>query len=291
VATSQSVKSRLLVNLVLLLALVGLGLYAYLRPDPEAQTPGVAVTQLKREQISHIRVEPRGGPTIELARHGEQWRLEAPQRLRADGFQVDRLLDIVTVNSKEKLPRAELARFDLAPPRVSVTLNEQNFAFGAINEITNEQYLATADAVYLVPPHLGYGIPTEPSKLISPRLLGPDEAPMAFDFGRWKAVKDGQGKWSLSGTLPSKEALSQDDLNRWADEWKLVTSLAAQPHRAARGREAVTLSVAGGRKIRFEILAREPQVRLLRVDEGIAYQVGPEVGRRLTDPWTVAASK
>lgn len=289
-APAQSVKSRLLVNLALLLALLGLGLYAYYRPE-EAPPPGVAVSQLKREQISHIRVEPRGGPGIELTRHGAQWRLEAPQRTRADNLQVDRLLDIVTARGKEKLPRIELARFDLAPPRVAVTLNDQTFAFGAINEITNEQYVATADAVYLVPPHFGYSIPTDPSRLISARLLGPDEAPTGFDFGRWKAAKGEQGKWNLSGAPPSKEPLSQDDFNRWADEWKLVTSLAAQPHRAARGREGVTVTLAGGRTIRFEILARKPQVTLLRVDEGIAYQVGAEVGRRLTDPWAVAAKE
>lgn len=289
-APAQSVKSRLLVNLLLLLALLGLGLYAYYRPE-KAPTPGVAVSQLKRDEISHIRVQPRSGPSIELVRHGAQWRLEAPQRTRADSLQVDRLLDIVTARGKEKLPRTELARFDLAPPRVSVTLNDQSFAFGAINEITNEQYLATADAVYLVPPHFGYSIPTDPSRLISARLLGPDEAPTGFDFGRWKVVKDEQGKWTLSGAPPSKQPLSQDDFNRWADEWKLVTSLEVMPHRAARGRDAVSVTLAGGRTIRFEILSRNPQVTLLRADEGIAYQVGTEVGRRLTDPWTVAAKE
>ena len=281
-------KSRLLVNLVLLLALAGLGLYAYLRPN-KAPEPGIAVSQLKREQVQSIRVAPRGSPAIELQKRGDQWYLQAPYATRADSFQVDRLLDLVTATSREKLAHADLARFDLSPPRVTVTLNSESYAFGAVNEITNEQYLATADAVYLVAPHLGYGVPIEPAKLISPRLLGPAETPTAFDFGGWKAVKDADGKWHLSGALPNKTPLSQDDLNRWADEWKLVTSLSAEPHRGPRARDAVTVSVTGGRSVRFEILAREPQFRLLRTDEGIRYQVGADAGRRLTDPWAVAA--
>jgi hypothetical protein len=289
VAAAPGVKARLLVNLALLLALLGLSLYAYFRPK-DAPPTGVAVSQLKRDQIDRIRVEPRSGPSIELAKRGDQWYLQSPHSTRADSFQIDRLLDVVTANSKEKLPHADLKRFDLSPPKVAVTLNDETYGFGAINEITNEQYVSTTDAVYLVPPHFGYGIPTEPAKLISHRLLGPDETPTGFDFGLWKAVKDAQGKWNLSGALPKKQPLSQDELNRWAEEWKLVTSLDAKPHRQARGRERVTVAV-GSKQIRFEVLSRDPQFALLRTDEGVRFTVGAEVGRRLTDPWTVAAKE
>jgi hypothetical protein len=287
VAPAARVKSRLIVNLILLAALVALGLYVYLRPESET-APDSAITTLKREQVDRIRVERRGSPTIELDKRGGEWYLRAPFKTRADVFQVDRLLDVAAATSKQKLPRTDLARFELDPPRVVVTLNDQSFAFGAVNEVTNEQYMALGDAVYLVPPYLGYGIPTDASKLISHRLLGPGEAPSGFDFGRWKAIKDGQGKWSLSGALPRQDALSQDDLNRWADEWKIVSSLAAEPHRGARARERVSVRLGADKAIVFEILAREPEVRLLRTDENVLYKLGAEAGRRLLDPWAVA---
>lgn len=285
---AQGVKSRLLLNLALLVALIGLGLYAYLRPKQEQQ-PGFALSQLKRDEVHRIRVERRGAPTVELAKEEDRWRMLAPFKTRADSFQVDRLLDIAAAKSKEKLPPDELQRYGLAPATVAVTLNDQKFAFGALNEITNEQYVASGESLFLVAPYLGYGIPTDAAKLLSHRLLGEDEAPIAFDFGRWRAAKDDGGRWSTAGSLPNKQAPSADDLNRWADEWKLANSLAVEPHRGSRAGEKVTVTVRGGKTISFIVLGRTPEMKLLRTDENMRYRLGAEAGARLLDPWKLSA--
>jgi len=288
VEAAQGVKSRLLLNLALLVALVGLGLYAYLRPKHE-EAPGLALSQVKREEVSRIRVERRGAPTIELEKSDAQWRMLAPYKTRADGSQVDRLLDIAAATSKEKLPLADLQRYGLAPATVKIALNDQVFEFGSLNEITNEQYVASGEALYLVAPYLGYGIPTDAARLVSHRLLGDDEAPAAFDFGRWRATKDESGKWSVTGSAPRKDAPSTDDLNRWADEWRLANSLSVEPHKGARGGEKVAVGVRGGKVITFVVLSRKPEVQLLRTDENMRYRLGAEAGARLLDPWAVAA--
>jgi hypothetical protein len=288
VAAAQGVKARLLVNIALVAALLALALYAYFRPQPKAAT-GMPVTTLARDAVVRIRVEPRGAPPIELEKSAAGWAMTAPYRTRVDALHTDRLLDIVAATAKQKLPRSDLARFDLTAPRVRVTLNDQRFDFGAVNELTNEQYLATADGVYLVPPYLGYGISTDPAKLISRHLLATDEAPVSFQFGGWSAAKDDNGKWLLHGKLPSAQPLSQDDLNRWADEWKATSSLETAPYRGRPGREQVTLTTREGKRITFQILSREAQTRLVRSDERMEYRLGAEAGRRLLDPWSVAA--
>jgi hypothetical protein len=290
VAAAQGVKSRLLVNLALLAALIALGLYAYLRPKPEP-SPGIAVSQLKRDQVDRIRLERRGAVPIELARREGGWQMLAPFKSRADRFQIDRLLDISAATSKQKLPAAQLQRYGLAPATVTVTLNDQPFAFGALNEVTNEQYLASGDAVYLVAPYLGYGIPPDATRLLSHRLLGEGETPVAFDFGRWKAAKDDSGKWSITGSPPKTEAPSPDDLNRWADEWTLASGLSVEPHKGARRGDKVTVTLRGGKAVPFLVLSRAPEVVLLRADEDMRYRLGADAGTRLLDPWTAAAKK
>lgn len=281
-------KSRLIVNLVLALALAVIALYAYFRPHGRTE-PQLHLSQLKRQAIDRIRIERRGSEPIELEKRGGAWQMISPLHARADGFEVDRLLDIVTAASRQKLPRENLGRFNLDPAALVVTLNGEPFGFGSVNEVTNEQYVSAADGVYVVAPYLGYGVPANATKMLSHKLLGEEEAPVLFDFGAWKAVKDEKGSWKTQGTLPHEEpALTPDVLNQWSAEWKIVSSLSAEPFQGAHGKQRVTVKLRDGKTVAFEILAREPDVRLLRADENIVYQLGKEAGRRLLDPWLVA---
>lgn len=285
-------KSRLILNLVLLLALVGLGLYAYLAPDKKSSELTFSISTLERGDISTINIEPRGKAAITLEKRDGAWHMLAPFTTRADPFQVDRLLDIAQATSTQQLAREHLERFNLDSAPMAVALNGKTFSFGSINSVTNEQYLATDDAVYLVPPYLGYGVPSDPSKLFSYRLLGPNESPVAFDFGAWKLVKNERGSWKPEGTLPKKEMdLSTDVINQWVTEWKLASSLETQAHDRSRGREHITLTLQDGRDIVVEIMTRKPVVVLVRSDENMRYQFGADAGIRLLDPAMVAASR
>ena len=284
-------KSRLILNLVLFLALVGLGLYAYLAPDKKSAEPTFRISTLARDEISSISIEPRGKAAIALKKHEGAWQMLAPFTTRADPFQIDRLLDIAQATSTQQFAREQLERFNLDSASLVVTINGKTFSFGSINSVTNEQYLATDEAVYLVPPYLGYSVPADPSKLFSHKLLGPNESPVAFDFGAWKLVKDERGSWKPEGNLPKKEMdLSADDINQWAAEWQLASSLETRPHDRSRGRERIKLKLQDGREVVVEIITRKPVVVLARIDENMRYQFGADAGSRLLDPGMVAAS-
>jgi hypothetical protein len=282
-------KSKVLVNLVLVLLLTGLVLYAFFRPK-EQSDPGIRLTQLKRNEITGITVERRGSPAIELQKRDGGWRISAPLQTRADPIQVDRLTDIATATAKHKLPPGDSGRYQLDPPQVRLTLNDQAFAFGRINDVTNEQYVATAGAIYLVAPFFGYGIPTEVGKLVSRKLLDDAEVPVAFDFGRYRIARDERGTWTTEGASTEQQgkALSQDDFNRWADEWRFTSSLGAEPRRGARGREHLVVHFRDGKKVAMEIVQKQPEFLLVRSDENMQYRFGAEVGRRLLDPHVVA---
>lgn len=282
--------SRLLVNLALALLLAALALYAYFETRQQPAPPP-RVTALKVEEINRIRVEHRGSPAIELEKRADGWRLTAPLTTRADRYQVDRITDIVNATSKQQLSATDLSDFDLSPPPVKVVLNDQAFSFGRINEITNEQYLAVGDALHLVAPLYGYGIPADALKLASNKILGEDEVPVSFDFSRHRYVrKDGQ--WLIEGAAPrpAGEALSQDDFNRWAEEWHRTGALAVEPHKSGRGGERLTIGFSNGKSVSILLLRQESGLVLVRTDENMQYRVGEEVGRRLLDPNVVAAN-
>ena len=282
-------KSKVLLNLVLVLLLTGLVLYALFRPK-EQSDPGIRLTQLKREDITRVTVERRGSPTIQLQKRDGGWRISAPLQTRADPIQVDRLTDIATATARHKLPPGDAGRYQLDPPQMKLTLNDEAFAFGRINDVTYEQYVATAGAVYLVAPFYGYGIPTEVTKLVSRKLLDDTEMPVAFDFRRYRIVRDDRGTWSITGAYPAQQgkALSQDDFNRWADEWRFTSSLGAEPRRRARGKDLLVVQFKDGKKVTMEIMQKQPEFVLVRSDENMQYRFGAEVGRRLLDPQVVA---
>lgn len=282
-------KSKILLNLALIAALVALSLYSYFKPW-HAAAPTLKLTSLRRDDVNRISVEPRGLVPFRLEKLDGTWRVVAPFNAQADVTQVDRLADIVNANAKQKMANADLAQLGLNPPQVRVILNDQAFAFGRVNDITYEQYLATADSVYLVPPLYGYGVPTDATKLLSRRLLDAGEVPVAFDFGRYRFVRDDKGTWAASGEFAmAKDApVSQDDFNRWTDEWRNTSALGVEPDKGSRTRQQVVVRFKNGKAVTMRIVQTAPDFRLVRGDNAMRYHFGAEVGHRLLDPRVVA---
>ena len=284
-AQAQGMKSKVILNLVLVLAVTAIALFAILKPKQKAD-PGIRISELKREDVSRISIERRGASAIKLEKGDGGWRITAPFTARADEGQVDRVLDITTASARQKLPREDLARFALDAPALRVTLNEQSMAFGSINDLTNEQYVATPEAVYLLPPFWGYGIPQDAGKVASRKLLADGEVPVAFDFGAYRVARDDKGLWSMTGTLPPPVGSSptQDEFNRWADEWRVTYALAAEPFKGSTGKQRVALRFKDGKAANLRPMATPTGFGLVREDENMIYRFGAEVGRRLMDP-------
>jgi len=285
------VKSRLILNLVLLLALLGLGLYAYFRPGEEKK-PGITVTQLQRNDVDRVRVQRGTSMDLQMQKRDGTWFMLRPYQTRADALQVDRLLDITLATASGMLSAENRARYGLDPAPVTVTLNDQSFEFGNINEVTNEQYLASGGNVYLVRTYLGYNVPLDATKLFSRKLLADNETPAEFDFGAWKAVKNDRGAWSLQGKLHSERDVTPtpNELNIWTAEWNLASALSVTPYQGKPHGERIDIRFTNGNSATFRVLSRQPDVQLLRVDENMLYQLGPDAGGRLLDPYRVADS-
>lgn len=279
-APAQIVNSRNLLNAALLLAVVGIAAFLYFRPKP-VEEPSFKVSTLQPEQISRIQVERPGSPPMILEKRGESWFLTAPLAARADVFKTRQLLDVATAASKQRLPATDLARFDLDKPVATLTLGTQVFRFGGINPLSQEQYLTTQDGVFPVPAYYGAALPARAEDLVSRFPLADDEIPVAFRLPAAELVRQADGRWELK---PAKQGLSQDDLNRWAEQWKFSAEQAMPAANTAAAPETVTVTLKSGKTLAFRIVQREPQLVLLREDEGMQYQFSKEAGNKLLDP-------
>ena len=75
--------------------------------------------------------------------------------MRADQASVQRILSIIAAKSKDKITSTNLEKFGLTNPELKLKLfrdknNVEEFTFGTHNPVTDEQYVAHRNAVYLV---------------------------------------------------------------------------------------------------------------------------------------------
>lgn len=271
-------KGKILVNAVLLALVAGLALWMTLRPG---STPIAtqAVSQLKAADVTSIRIARNGLPEIVLEREGKHWIQTAPFRARTDATQAGRLLDLLAAQAAVTFPAEDLARFELDKPFATVTIGNQEFAFGMMNSMTNDQYVLSGKTVYLVPAIFAYGLPTSADSLTTHMLLAEDEVPVRFELpGVTLAAKD--GKWTRS----DDDKASQDDLARWAEEWRFASSLATQATTGTLKGERLRIGLADGRTLDLVVVKRAPEFILARPDEQLQFVFGADKAARLLAP-------
>lgn len=272
-------KKNWLVIAVLTVAVAALGGFVYFQPRggvPE----GHALSTLRTGEVRHIRIERGEALAIVLEKKQDRWLISAPLAAPADDFHVQRLLAILDARTPNRLAATDLARFDLAPPKATLTIDGQAFGFGAINPVTREQYVLAADAVYPVVLNYGAALPADVSQLIAKQLFDQHEAPARFAFGAF-AVELQDGKWRMS---PPVGEPGQDDFNRWVDAWRHASALRAEPHDRRKPQEEITIELSDRKSLVLGILQREPEFVVARPDRNLQYVFALETGRRLLSP-------
>lgn len=273
-------KPRILLNLALAALVAVLILLVWLKPKPMTQTQ-FKLSNLASASVNRIVLDKPGQPEIVLQKTPAGWLLSAPFQARAEGPAVERLLEILAASSLQRFPATDLGRFQLDTPLLRLTLNDQEFSFGTQNTLTGEVYVATNGGVHPVAPsYLTYAMKM-PADFSAHALLAEEEKLAGFEFADLRLSQNSEGKWSVSPALPN---WSQDDINRWVDEWRHASSLVTQPYDDTPAQESFTLRLGDGKLIPCKILRREPELVLLREDEKLQYHFPAEIGKRLLRP-------
>jgi hypothetical protein len=255
-----------------------LALFAYYKP--QKSEPAHKLSMLKAADANTIKIEIAGSPPIELARSGAEWKLIAPLPARADSVQVQRMLELLEATAKDRFPAAGLARYELNEPATRITINQQSFAFGAINQMSREQYVLTQDGIYPVSLRYGTLLPKTFLQLVSRQLFAADEAPSAFRFNEF-TVEQRDGIWQMT---PPGTDLGADDVTRWVDEWRLASALGVLPASNRKPVTVIKVTLKTGADIALTVMQREPQLVVARSDQPFEYQFNAEAAKRLLAP-------
>lgn len=271
------------VNLVLLLVVIGLGLFAWKRSDQTQQDDTrLLLTDLKTDAIDRIDIK-KADATITLQRNNGVWRLTAPINARGNDFAIESVVHLAQAPSEGRLtPTADdLGRYGLSKPKLVVRLNDSVIEFGDLHPFKDQYYARHGDAIHLVSSGY-YAQAAQPyTGFIDTRLLIADSKPVAFKLpGFALTLKD--GTWQRA---PEDKALSSDRINAFVEEWRHARALNVKASTAAPGKERITITFADDTNklstLTLSVLARTPELVLLRADEQLEYHFPAETAQRL----------
>lgn len=277
------------ITLALLFASVAaLGLFVWLKP-PKPQHAGHAVTAIKLADARTLRVLRKGKTLAVLERRdskNSEWFMTEPLQGPADAFHIGRLLAVLDAKSAAPYTASapELAKFELNAPQAELVINQQRFAFGAINTVTREQYLLTQDQVYPVELRFAAAIPNDAAALLRRSVLAPNDAPQRFEFATFTVSYDGK-KWV---TTPSTGEASQDDFNRWVAQWREGSALRVETGTKLadqrKPEREISITLKDGRKLTLGIMQIEPELIVRREDLGLQFVFVGNVGEQMMAP-------
>ncbi|MGQ0442811.1 MAG: DUF4340 domain-containing protein [Methylophilaceae bacterium] len=291
-------KKRWILNLVMLVLVAGLVAFLYLRPQADNTVEAnYEISQLKLAEITSATAEFPAQAPVTFEKIEGLWRFVAPYKTRADQISVQRILSIIAATSKEKFPSTDLAKYGLDNPQLKLKLSgpkvNETFIFGTFNPVTDEQYVAYKDAIYLLPGNYSEAASTQPIEMVDRASLAPSEASQiaGFDLSRleqWEEVRlnvgieNGQWKTNVPKAKPT-----QNEMNEWLEfSWKQNAAKSVEFYTPDRKviYPSLEVKLKDGKKVHFDKISEAPELLLGRPDEGLIYHFSNDVGFTMLNP-------
>lgn len=260
-------------NRIMLVTVIGLGLFLFFNPSLE-DVETYALSSLSADAAERIQIWHQEDVMI-LERIENRWYLTAPFHARTDETKIEKILEILSSKSHYRHLPGDLGDFGLDKPNIQLQINHVKFIFGGLTPITNEQYVAVGESIYLLPPRYSVMLPHQPVKIVSTNLLAETEIPIGFE------VRD----LSIDSS-ESEPLLSQGEAGNWVQLWQTAsaTHLYLRPDElVGEVQKEIRITLQNGLYVDFKVQQNEAEFILLRVDEGIGYLFSDELGEKLLD--------
>jgi hypothetical protein len=274
-------KSRWILNLLLLGSVAVLALIALYEPGIEQADEPQRLTTLDPSQIDRVRIQRARLPELVLARRGaDDWVIESQDALPADPHQVNALIRVVEQTAVRSYPatQLDLAKLALEPPQASITVANTRFEFGATDPLEGLRYVRIGDRVHLSADLYQHLIDADFTQFVRRRLL-PEEAPISALKLPALVLKKVDNGW---GVEPQRE-VSADQIQQLIDTWRQATALSVKRATSETpGKHVEVVLDDPEQPIRYVIVTRDPSLILQRPDLGLEYRMG-DTGEKLLD--------
>ncbi|MBM4199864.1 MAG: DUF4340 domain-containing protein [Gammaproteobacteria bacterium] len=269
-------KSRLLLNLVLVCVVAALALVAVFEPgkDKPKSSP---LTSLDESGVESFTL--RNPDVIEFERRNGVWWLKAPFTAPANEIRVRQLLDIARSETDAQYPVSlnDLSKFELDKPKVSMTLGDTTILFGGSDPIDMRRYVLVGSTLYLVRDDFYHHLSAKPVDYVDKKLLPEGAKLTSIAIPGLKATLDEGGRWQLEPPVADAPAVSTALLNAWQSARAIDVQRSEQPEAGA----PIRIGLADGTAIEFTLVKREPELVVARKDWGLKYELVGAIAKQL----------
>lgn len=285
-------KSRWIINLLMLVIIVGLGSYFYLQPKTQVvASKAYEISQIKLAEINTISLEFPTKAVIIFKKDAGEWRMSMPYSARVDQESIFHIMSIVAAQSNNKFSTTDLAKFGLDKPKLKLTLNQDTFTFGEFNSVTSEQYVAYKDAVYLLPGSYLEFASIQINALLDKSPMAKHEKIVGFDLAKLEQWQELGLNIDLKNSVwtanTNKLKINQAAMKEWFEGyWTGMSVSAVEPYKPNLSEKLPSFEVklADGKRVHFDKLQESPTLILARPDEGMKYTISADIGFSLLNP-------
>jgi hypothetical protein len=272
-------RTRLLLNFLLLALAVGLALVLVLEPGKEEPAPPPTLSALSPAAITAVRIEARDQEALEVRREEGHWRLLTPLQLPANPFRMSALTDLAQIRSEGRFSVAghDLQEFGLADPSAKLYLDGKEFAFGNTEPLHGRRYVLVDGMIHLISDRL-YLLTEPAADFVHLALLGSDAEPVAFVLPEFKVTRQ-NGQWLVTPEGPTPQTV-ENLVRAWRDA-QAITVKPYQEDLSSTHSISVYLQGSPEKPISFQVVREEYELIFQRPDLGIQYHLLKSLGERL----------
>ena len=265
--------SRNLVNLLLLIAILALGSFVYLKNNNTTQR----LTSLDPQTINSI-IIPREKGDIILKKVNNSWQMQSPYQLRAHEFRIQRLLDM-TQQLPEKfyaINELDLGQFGLENDYTSIRFNDTEISFGISNPINNKRYVKVKDSLYLIDDQLYPLIRSQPSSFVDLRLFTDEQIINKIILPELSITQDEKGSWQTNAA-----DISADQLQNLVEQWQLAQAFGVHAYMPRKQLGNIEIHLQDGNILRLVLSDTDPWLILGNPDTGVEYHFDNSYNQKL----------
>ncbi len=274
-------KSRWIVNLLLLLGIAALGLIARFEPGIEPPAELGAITSLNADDVHRIHINrPIREDLVLLRQSPEHWVIDRPAPLPAEDFKVRALARLAEQKPVRSYPvkDMDLAALQLAPPYATAVLNDTPVEFGNLEPIDGLRYVRVGDQVYLIPDNYLPLMEAGFTQFVRQRLFAEGARIQAIHVPHLSITRSDTG-WLLE----PEAQVSADVVQQFVEIWQEASAISIQPANPELTGEPVQIQLQGDEApVTLQIISREPELLLVRPDYGVQYRMGNRSEAMLT---------
>lgn len=275
-------RSRLLLNLILVLVIIGLALLVIYEPGKQPEPSLPKLTELKPQDVSTIHIERATADPITLYKQQGVWYMQEPYRLPANDYRVQSLLRLLQTEShaQHDLSQLDPAKYGLDKPRATITFNDKlKIAFGNTESLSKQRYVRIGNTLHLIVDTFYYQAASPATGYASHAILPTGKVTALQLPDMQLTLKDGQ--WQLH---PPREDRSADVLTELIDNWQSAQAIQLKPFEDRVLPKANIQVTLDGQKqpIRYTLQKHGDDITLLRHDVKMRYFISDDTLNQLT---------